>query len=124
MKTEETSSCDTALARPLAPEDLRRGDFVGILHEVMELPSWFWSCDSHVLPPHEPVRVTYRSDHGGTPLKVKALCLPFVFVKLPSGQHRTLDVRQHQLVRLDGRYARIVWKTMSKQASSRIGAVA
>jgi hypothetical protein len=124
MKTQESSSCETALARPLAPEDLRCGDFVGILLEVAELPSWCWGCESHVLNPHEPVRITYRSDNGGTPLKVKAVCLPFVFVKLPSGQHRTLDIRQHELVRLDGRYARIVWKTLSKQASSRVGAVA
>jgi hypothetical protein len=114
MKRESQSTCDSFVARSLASEDLRCGDFVAILHEIVEWPSFFWSCDSHVLPPDEPVRMVARSSEGGTPLKVKAICLPFVFVKKPCGQHRTLDVRQHRLVRLTAEYAQPVWKTLSK----------
>src|SRR4029079_4354401 len=110
MKTPATTKGETCAARSLAAEDLRRGDFVTILHEIVEWPSFFWSCDSHVLPPDEPVRLACKSSDGGTPLKVKAICLPFVFVKSPSGQHRTLDVRRHQLVRLDADYGELVWK--------------
>ena len=106
--------CEAYVARSLAAEDLRCGDFVGILHETVELPSYHWTCDGSLLPPDELIRIVYRPTEGGTPLKVKAICLPFVFVKHPSGQHQTLDVRRHQLVRLNGAYARLVWKTMSK----------
>lgn len=113
MKTDAAAPC-TDVARPLAPEDLRCGDFVGILHEVLEWPSFFWSCEAHLLPPSEVVRIQRRPADGGTPLKVKAICLPFVFVKQPCGDHRTLDVREQSLVRLSPDYARRVWQTMSR----------
>jgi hypothetical protein len=119
MKSQENDKCGSSVARSLAPDDLRCGDFVSILHEVVEWPSFFWSCDPQLWPPSEPVRVQQLASDSGTPLKVKAICLPFVFVKLPSGQHRTLDLRQHKLVRLNAQYAEAVWKTMSKKTSTR-----
>lgn len=114
----DNSECEAYVARSLAAEDLRRGDFVGILHETMEVPSFHWTCDGQLLPPDELVRIVYRPTEGGTPLKVKAICLPFVFVKNPNGQHQTLDVRRHNLVRLSQSYARVVWKTLSKTQQS------
>lgn len=44
------------------------------------------------------------------PLKVRAICLPFVFVKLPSGEFKTIDVRLVKLARVKRKYARMVWK--------------
>jgi hypothetical protein len=119
MKAQVGTSCETYVSRSLAAEDLRCGDFVSILYEVVEFPSFWWSCDPQLMPPSEPVRLQCHSSDGGTPLKVKAICLPFVFVKKPCGQHRTLDVRQHRLVRLSPDYARPVWKAMSKQVRAR-----
>jgi hypothetical protein len=118
MKAQIDSSCETYVSRSLAAEDLRCGDFVSILYESVEFPSFWWSCDPQLWPPGEPVRLTCLSSDGGTPLKVKAICLPFVFVKKPCGQHLTLDVRRHRLVRLTPNYARPVWKAMSKQATT------
>ena len=118
MKAQVQPNRETYVARPLAAEDLRCGDFVGVLYEIDEWPSFYWSCDGQLLPPHEPVRLARRATDGGTPLKVKAICLPFVFVKLPCGQHRTLDVRQHHLVRLSPQYARPVWKALHKQVTA------
>ena len=112
--TAINQKCEAYVARPLAAEDLRCGDFVGILHETVEVPSYHWTCDGHLLPPDELVRIVYRPTEGGTPLKVKAICLPFVFVKHPSGQHQTLDFRRLQLVRLSEPYARLVWKILAK----------
>src|SRR5687768_4489623 len=114
MKSEATTSCDTYVSRSLAAEDLRCGDFVAILHEVVEWPSFFWHCDAQLLPPDQPVRLVCRNAEGGTPLKVKAICLPFVFVKKPCGEHQTLDVRQQRLVRLSDEYARAVWKATKR----------
>jgi hypothetical protein len=117
MKPETQTTSDCYVARSLPPEDLKCGDFVAIVQEIAEWPSFFWGCDPQLLPPHEPVRMVTRGSEGGTPLKVKAICLPFVFVKKPCGGHRTLDVRQHRLVRLNGKYARAVWKAMSKRTA-------
>jgi hypothetical protein len=119
MKSQENDKCDTSVARSIAPDDLQCGDFVSILHEIVEWPSFFWSCDPQLWPPGQPVRVQQLGSDGGTPLKVKAICLPFVFVKSPNGQHRTLDVRQHKLVRLNKDYSETVWKAMSKQTTRR-----
>jgi hypothetical protein len=57
----------------------------------------------------------YRAPESGTPLRIKSICLPFVFVKNPRGQVQTLDIRQVQLVRLDSDYAGDVWKELQKQ---------
>jgi len=121
--TADNQECEAYVARSLAAEDLRCGDFVGILRETIELPSFHWSCDVQLLPPDELIRIVYQPVHGGTPLKVKAICLPFVFVKNPVGQHQTLDVRRQQLVRLSESYARLVWKTLArtKQQPTTVG---
>jgi hypothetical protein len=118
MKSSTATRAATSVSRPLAAEDLKCGDFVGILSETVEWPSFFWSCDGHLLPPDHPVRLTCKSSAGGTPLKVKAISLPFVFVKQPGGQHQTLDVRRHKLVRLSPKYARQAWKALSKQSAN------
>lgn len=119
MKSSTATNCETCVARSLAPEDLRCGDFVGVLREIAEYPSFLWCGDSQMLAPDEPVRIEWRADDGGTPLKVKAICLPFVFVKAPCGRHRTLDVRQCQLVRLETDYARLAWKWLKRQKTPR-----
>lgn len=119
MKTQTTTSSETHVGRSVAPEDLRCGDFVSILSEIAEYPSFLWCHDSQLLAPDEPVRVQWRPDDGGMPLKVKAICLPFVFAKTPTGHGRILDVRQCRLVRLSTGYARSVWKALKKRRKSR-----
>lgn len=119
MKTVAEQSPETYVAKSLAAEDLRLGDFVCVLLEVVEVPSYLWNCDSHVLPPDETVKLPIWPAEGGTPLKVKAICLPFVFVKQPCGNHRTLDMRRHRLVKLSEAYARAVWKAVSKATTTR-----
>jgi hypothetical protein len=112
--SSNTSTADrTALASILAPEDLRCGDYVAVLDEIVEVPSWLW-CDSST-DAESTKRFRCRAEDGGVPLKVKAICLPFVFVKSAQRQNRTIDVRQYQLVRLDRHYARTVWKQLRRQ---------
>jgi hypothetical protein len=118
------SDTNSELSRTLAAEDVRRGDYVSILHEIVELPSYYWNCEAWTHPPEQPVRLRWRTADCGLPLKVKAVCLPFVFVKKPCGEHRTLDVRQHALVRLTRAYGRAVWKALSKQNTERQGRLA
>ncbi|TWT29334.1 hypothetical protein KOR34_52440 [Posidoniimonas corsicana] len=94
------------VAKPIAAEDLRAGEYVAVLNEVVEYASFLWCCDSSLLQPDEPVRVTFRPQSPAAPLRIKAVCLPFVAVKTACGKTATLDVRSCQLVRLDNRFAR------------------
>jgi hypothetical protein len=106
---------DSGLAATVAPEDLRCGDYVAVLTVIHEYPSFLWCCDSAMLPRNEPVRVEYTDARDATLLKIKELCLPFVFVKEPTGTYRTIDIRLCRLVRLSRKYARRVWKTIQRK---------
>ena len=120
MTTRVTTIGETHVGRSVGPEDLKPGDLVSLMTEILELPSFLWCHDSQLLTPDEPVRMPWRPEDAGTPLKVKAICLPFVFVKAPNGDGRILDVRRCQLVRLSSDYARTVWKAFKKQKKSGI----
>ncbi len=107
-RVHEPEEC--LVARVVAPEDLRAGDFVAVLAEIVELPTFLWHetlCDRG-----EIVRIRRLPTDNRVPLKVKAICLPFVFVKQPSGKFETIDVRLASLVRLEKDYAKTVWKTL------------
>ena len=114
MKTDVSTSENTSVAASVAPEDLKIGDFVAVLNEVIEDPSFFW-FDLEATKRDELVRIRYIPSGSGMPLKVKAICLPFVFVKPPIGQSETVDIRKVQLVRLNERYGKAIWKELRKQ---------
>ena len=119
MTTLNHTAHAAELAKTLAAEDIRRGDFVAILDVVYEYPSFLWCDDAQVLPPTEPVRVRWRSQRASRPLKVKAICLPYLLVKTPKGRHGTLDVRQCRLVRLSDCYVKKAWKQYRKAAKKK-----
>jgi hypothetical protein len=109
----------STLAKALAPEDICAGDFVAILHVVAELPSFLWCADPSTWPAREPVRIQFVPEAGGVPLRVKSVCLPFVLVKLPFGDEKSLDVRRCQLARLDRAYAKRAWKAHKENGAKR-----
>jgi hypothetical protein len=102
------------MASNVAPEDLGRGHYVAVLNEVVEFPSCCW-CELPSHPPEEPVRIRIMSFDAGEPLKVQAVCLPFVFVRHADRRLETLDVRRVQLVRLNRGYARAVCKAIRRE---------
>ena len=112
-KAKHTAAGAT-LAKALAPEEIRRGDFVTPLHVIAEVPSFFWCGDCWSLPHDEPVRIRFTSTSDGLPLKVESVCLPFVLVKQSTGGRMTLDLRKCQLARLDRGYAKGAWKAYKK----------
>ena len=100
------------LAKTLAPEDVRPGDFVAKLYEVQEYPSLLWCDDNYATSRDELIRIQFTPENGGEPLKVKTVCLPFVLVKHPRGQEFMLDVRRVKLARLDKEFAKTAWNTL------------
>jgi hypothetical protein len=116
MGTSSITKDRFSLAALVAHEDLRIGEFVTVLNEIVEFPTFLW-CDAAASAPDEMVRVRCRADDGGMPLKIRAICLPFVYARSPYGVTQTLDIRQVQLVRLKRRYAKLVWKDLRKLRS-------
>jgi len=122
MKTTATTGAPSAttVAARIAGEDIAKGDYVTILSEIIELPSFFWSCSSISLPVDEPVRTRYLPRTAGEPHKVVAVCLPFVYAKRASGKLHAFDTRQQQLVRLDAPNGRWLWRQMRKAAKIKV----
>lgn len=116
---KRTRGAPATLAKALAPEDVRPGDYVTPLDEVAEVPSFYWDCDEAMLPRAELVRIRFLPAGGGVPLKVKGVCLPFVLVKHACGQRETLDVRRCRLARLNRTYAAAAWKAYKKKGSAK-----
>jgi hypothetical protein len=102
------------LAQTLAPEDIRRGDYVAVLHEVYEYPTWFWCDGAFAQTRDEAVRVRFTPHDDAAPMKVQAVSLPFVLVKQPCGRRRTIDVRRRPLARLAGSYGAAAWRVYRK----------
>lgn len=112
--TNRPSRYGSTLAKTLAPEEIRCGDFVTPLEEITEWPSFFWSADDSLVPREEPVRIRFAAPAGGVPFKVLSLCLPFVLVRHPRGERQTIDVRNCRLAKLDRVYAKAAWKACKK----------
>ncbi|HET6325894.1 MAG TPA: hypothetical protein VFG04_14550 [Planctomycetaceae bacterium] len=106
-------------AKVLAPEDVRVGDYVALLHVVREMPSFWWCEGISTIRMDEPVRVAFVPNNGGMPFQVRSVCLPFILVKTPSGDLRNLDVRRYGLARLDRAHALAAWKASKKKGRKR-----
>lgn len=106
----------TSVVARIAGEDLKPGDFVTVLTEMIELPSFLWSCDSAATPKDELVRLRYLPREAGEPFKVMVVCLPFVYTQRANGKLTTFDTRKHQLVKLDNMSGKKVWKRMRRNA--------
>lgn len=118
MKTKTpTADQDATLAKPLAPEDVRPGDYVAVLSEEYEYPAFAWLCDHSLTSHDEVIRLRFRPREVPGPLYVVDACLPFVFVKPPKGDGRTLDLRSVRLARLNRKYAKRVWKAIATRKS-------
>jgi hypothetical protein len=103
-----------SLASPLAPEDIRRGHYVAVLHVIEQ---YFPSCFDR--EGTDPVNVRWRPTFQARPLKVIDICLPFVTAQQADGAVVTLDVRRHELARLNDAYARRVVRRLHAQRRGR-----
>lgn len=102
------------VARPLAPEDIAVHSYVAVLTETVELLP-FWIIDSPCdIDRVRPVRWSRAPVSAGWPLKVIAVCLPFVLVKSVRKDVATLDVRQCALAELSPEYVDAVRKQLGK----------
>jgi hypothetical protein len=108
------SAARATLAKTLAPEEIRVGDFVTPLYMIAEVPSYYWFSECWNLPADQPVRMRFTCSSDGTPLKVKSICLPFVLVKQATGAQYSIDLRKCQVARLNPRHAKRAWRAARK----------
>ena len=109
-------------SQPIAPEDIRSGDFVSVLHVICEFLS-VSPCDG--IPAWQEIevrRVHLMPWKTEAPMKVVEVCLPYVLVQQPDGSHRTLDVRRARLARVSQRFGRRTFKRLRKPRPSRASA--
>jgi hypothetical protein len=112
-------------ARAIAPEDLRPGCYVIVLHEVFEFLAPALCDSAEAWRRTAPIRVRGLPFYTTAPMKVKAVCLPHVFVRSADGDHRTLDVRELDLAEVPKSYAKEVIRSLreatraSKKSTSR-----
>jgi len=114
MKSTPDEAVDpTRVVARIAGEDLKPGDFITTLTEMIELPTFLWCCDSAAAK-DELVRLRYLPREAGEPFKVIVICLPFVFTKRANGKLMTFDIRKHQIVKLGHVTGKKVWKLMRR----------
>lgn len=119
MKPHSPHDDPTTLAKTLAPEDVRRGDYVAVLDTEYEFPKIVWQCDSGAWGESQVIRVRLRPREGEPLLRVYEVCVPFVFVEPPNGAPSTIDLRSSRIARLDPDCAVRVWKRMRKTGGKR-----
>ncbi|MHC4966970.1 MAG: hypothetical protein ACYTGE_18965 [Planctomycetota bacterium] len=83
-----------SLASSIAPEDIRRGDYVAVLHVIDQ---YFPCCFDRAGT--DPVNIRMLPSFRVQPLKVIDVCLPFVTALKAGGSVITLDVRRYELAR-------------------------
>jgi hypothetical protein len=112
MKLRTPLQPEMSTAATIAGEDLAVGDYVAVLNEMVCFPSFLWDGCGASLSPYELVRLKIIPDTAGHPLRVVAVCLPFVYAKTPSGETSTFDTRRVQLVKLHRKCAKVIWKKL------------
>ncbi|MEM1109992.1 MAG: hypothetical protein AAGH99_15010 [Planctomycetota bacterium] len=118
QKTKKAKLIPLATVRAVAAEDLRVGDGVA----VSCVTAQFLACEDP--PPGETHNRVLKADFipadAGDPLRIVAVCLPFVLAVNVARQYVTIDVRRQHLVKLDAGYTKRAMKKLGEKRSLRL----
>lgn len=104
----QSDSMQHQASRRLAAEDIVVGSFITVTAAVSELASFLWFGETAEHERSRPVRYHFTPNESGTPFKVLAVCLPFVFVEDLEKSARTLDLRRCDVCQLSTEYVDVV----------------
>jgi len=113
--TTQTLPITTApsATRSVAAEDLRPGDYLALTHATYQLvpegPAG-WGADL------DPQTIRMIPNEAGEAFRVLAVCLPFVLTRSSAGFDRTLDLRRHEVRRLDTAFGKQAFRDQDKKA--------
>ena len=106
-------------SRPIAPEDLRGGQYIAITRVMIQfIPPM---CDPHLTPEPKTVPLWGIPPFAGQPMRIVSVCLPFVLVEGVDRQCRTLDLRRMEVVRLPKKYGRAAFERLARPATGAPG---
>lgn len=97
-------------ARVVPPEDIRVGDYVVVMHVVIE--HLVDDCAGDSWKGIEQVRMLWMPWTESAPMKVVEVCLPFVLIKHPDRKHRLLDTRRYRLARIPSEFGRAAFRKL------------
>lgn len=103
--------------RRFVVDDLRRGSYIVILHEVVEIPGWLIGGPRWDAEPSGMLRLEWTQSEG-IPLKVRDVCLPYLLTREWHGKPRMVDTRMVHLGIVNPRYAQKVWKAHARAAKT------
>jgi hypothetical protein len=119
MELETQERTDAGMARAVAAEDLRAGDYIYVLGELLEMVPLLIDAERWQNP--ESVKLMVLPHSGLEPMKIVEVCLPVLLVKDKSGKCETLDARLFRFARLPDRFGRKVFKRLRKSAEKQSG---
>lgn len=109
----------TLSKRVLSPEDIQVGDQIALTHIHIQLvPDMIevFLAGQTI----EPIRMTAMPGDSGWPIKVLAVCLPFLMTETVTGSRCVIDTRRYEFVRVSDAYAK-AGKPKPSQNSKRKG---
>lgn len=115
MTAATLSQSSVTATRRVAADDVRPGMWLTVSRDVCELPSFFWGCETPAEEQAIPVRWEFTPRDSGSPLRVRGVCLPYVFVEDIKGTTRTIDLRQTEVTQLHKEYVDVVRKFARKK---------
>ena len=113
-----TDQVSTPAVRRLGPEDLQRGQYVTVMQRTGQSLNYHLFCESPEHPSVTVERYAYLPKQAGQPLKVLALCIPFVLVKTARGKCHMLDLRRVDLALLSDDFGRAAFKALKSKKKS------
>jgi hypothetical protein len=99
-------------ARTVGNEDLQVGDYVAVLGTTYQFPTFFW-CDTGLDDRRKTIEIEFIEPQA-VPLRVKKICLPFVFAMDVHRNFSQLDVRRMRLAVVSPDYAETVWRSIRR----------
>ncbi len=103
----------------IAADDVSVGDFVVVMNVTLQYPSFLWCHEPVAFSRPEMIPLNWMPTDGGKPLKVIAICIPFLLVKKVDGTRETLDLRQCRIARISPEFAEKIRKAHAKNKMRR-----
>ncbi len=117
-KTNKKKDNGISVVRQVRADDVCVGDYVVVMHESYDFVSMacFSDADSTKVE-----RVTVLPNETKPPVRIEAVCVPFLMVKAVGGKRTMVDMRRVQLGQVSSRFGRSVFAALRPKRSKKSG---
>ncbi len=109
-----SKNTNISVSRQLRPDDIRVGDYVAVLNVSYEWAGF--SCMDPTGNPGQVQRATLIPNKTSPPVRIEAVCVPFLFVVDVKGKRHMVDMRRVKLARVSRRFGNTVFSSMSRKS--------